>query len=160
MNTLSKIQTLARSVLGTELDETEVGILADRMGVLSAHDGETLVSEGEDRRTLFVLVEGRMDVAKVVGPHEETVYQMRAGECAGTRAFIDGSTRKAALRAVGESILLTLEPDDFESLLDTHPRLVYKVMRAVFRVTDANLMRANLESAELRNYLARGSRRY
>ena len=160
MNQATKPETLRRSVLGTELDETELQVLAEQMQVVTLTDGELLVSEGENRRTLFLLIVGRLDVAKVVGTIEETVYQMRSGECAGTRAFVDGSSRKAALRSVGDSIVLTLEPDAFEALLDTHPRLVYKVMRAIFRITHANLMRVNLESAELRNYLMQGTRRY
>lgn len=85
---------------------------------------------------------------------------MRPGECAGTRAFVDGSTRKAGLRAVGATRVLTLEPEDFEALLETQPRIVYKVMRAIFRITHANLMRMNLESAELKNYVTRSQGRY
>ncbi len=160
MNDLNKPDALRRSVLGTELYEAEAQVLAERMGMVTLHDSETLVSEGEARRTLLVLAAGCIAVSKIVGPGEETVYQMRPGECAGTRAFVDGSQRKAALRSIGDSTVLTLEPDAFESLLDTHPRIVYKVMRAIFRITHTNLMHANLDSAELRNYLMRGSRRY
>jgi len=160
MNDLNKTDVLRRSVLGTELDEAEAQVLTERMGVVSLHDGETLVCEGEARRTLVLLAQGGIAVGKIVGPSEETVYQMRPGECAGTRAFVDGSQRKAALRSIGDSTVLTLEPEAFETLLDTHPRIVYKVMRAIFRITHTNLMHANLDSAELRNYLMRGGRRY
>ncbi len=107
-----------------------------------------------------MLVRGNLCVCKTVGDTEETIYQMRAGECAGTRAFLDGSPRKAALRAEIDCVLLTLEPDDFEALIDTQPRLVFKVMRSLFRVTHGNLMRMNLESAEMRNYLLKSGGRY
>jgi hypothetical protein len=53
-----------------------------------------------------------------------------------------------------------LEPEDFDALVETHPRLVYKVMRALFRITHANLMRVNLEGSELRNYLLKSGGRY
>jgi CRP-like cAMP-binding protein len=85
---------------------------------------------------------------------------MRPGECAGTRAFVDGSALKAALRWEDGSSVLTLEPDDFEDLVETHPRLVYKVMRAIFRITHTNLMRVNLERSELANYMLKTGRRY
>lgn len=160
MNDLNKAEALAQSVLGKELDATDCQVLAERMEALSLQPGETLVREGEDRRTLFVLAAGRLCVCKSVGGEEETVYQMRPGECSGTRAFIDGSTRKAALRAEGECRVLTLEPADFDALVETHPRLVYKVMRAIFRITHGNLMRMNLESAEMRNYMLRTGGRY
>jgi CRP/FNR family transcriptional regulator, cyclic AMP receptor protein len=37
---------------------------------------------------------------------------------------------------------------------------VFKVMRAIFRITHSNLMRMNLESAEMRNYLLKSGGRY
>ena len=37
---------------------------------------------------------------------------------------------------------------------------VYKVMRAIFRISHGNLMRVNLESAEMRNYLMKTGGRY
>ncbi|MBK1716397.1 Crp/Fnr family transcriptional regulator [Thiocystis violacea] len=160
MNDINKSEALAQSILGGELDEGECLALAEHMGVLTLKIGETLVTEDEDRRTLFVLAEGRLCVCKSVGGAEETVYQMRAGECAGTRAFVDGSRRRAALRAEGDVTVLTLEPADFEAMVETHPRLIYKVMRAFFRITHGNLMRMNLESAEMRNYLLKTGGRY
>lgn len=160
MNQASKAEAIRRSSLGTELDEADSGVLAEQMGVVQLDDGQLLVSEGEDRRSLFLLADGRLDVVKLVEDAEATVYQMRGGECAGTRAFVDGSPRKAALRAVGKSTVLTLEPAAFESLLDSHPRVVYKVMRAIFRTTHTNLMRVNLESAELKNYVTKTHGRY
>ncbi len=160
MNDINIAEALAQSALGAELADSERQVLAQRTGVQRLKVGETLVTEGEERRTLFVLAEGRLCVCKSVGGAEETVYQMRPGECAGTRAFIDGSVRKAALRAEGDVAVLTLEPEDFEALIETHPRLVYTLMRAIFRITHGNLMRMNLESAEMRNYLLKTGGRY
>ena len=160
MTEIDKADAIARSVLGSELDTTEAAALAERMGVETLPKGARLVQEGEARRTLFVLAEGRISVCKDTGSEEQPIYQLRVGECAGTRAFLDGSERKAALRAEADSTVLTLEPEDFETLVESHPWLVYKVMRALFRVTHANLMRMNLESAELRNYMMKTGGRY
>ncbi|QIK38519.1 cyclic nucleotide-binding domain-containing protein [Caldichromatium japonicum] len=157
---VDKYQSLGNSALGVELTPEECQVLAARMGVIQLQVGETLVEENEGRRTLFVLAQGRLCVCKRVGEREETVYQMRPGECAGTRAFIDGTPRRAALRAEEPVVVLTLEPEDFDELVETHPRLVFKVMRAIFRITHSNLMRMNLESAEMRNYLLKTGGRY
>ena len=160
MTELNIADAVAQSTLGAELDADECDALAERMGVQTLKQGEVLIREGEQRRSLFILAKGRLNVCKLVGQQEETVYQMRIGECAGTRAFIDGSSRRAALCADTDCTVLTLEPNDFETLLDSHPRLVYKVMRAIFRITHSNLMRMNLESAEMRNYLMKSGGRY
>jgi CRP-like cAMP-binding protein len=160
MTEIDKTQAVASSVLGAELDAAEAAALAGQMGMEHLSKGARLVREGEARRTLFLLAEGRISVCKVDGENEQPIYQLRVGECAGTRAFLDGSERKAALRAEADSTVLTLEPGDFESLVESHPWVVYKVMRALFRVTHANLMRMNLESAELRNYMMKTGGRY
>lgn len=148
------------SLLGAELDEPECQVLAEIMGVCHISDGEKLVSEGDTDSRLYVLIDGKIDIISTTANKEEHVYTMTKGECAGTRAFIDRSPRKATLRAEGDATVYTLEPDAFESLLDTHPRIVYKVMRALFRITHTNLLRMNLESEQLFNYISKSKGRY
>lgn len=160
MTQINKLEVLRNSPLATDLDAAEMQALADQMGVTTLHHGETLVSEGDARQTLFLLGAGALNVTRVGGGKEEIIYQMHRGECAGTRSFIDGSVRKAGLISVGDSSVLTLEPAAFEALGDLHPRLLYRVMRALFRLTHTNLMRMNSESAELRNYLLKTGGRY
>jgi CRP-like cAMP-binding protein len=159
-NNQQKTDWLARSVLAAELDANEVAVLAEAMGIEQLAGQEDLVFEGDPRRTLFVLVDGRLDVRHSHQGADSTVYRMSPGECAGTRAFVDGSPRKAGLRAAGSCTVLTLEPEDFEALLGAHPMLVLKVMRALFRITHSNLMRANEESDALRNYVTRSHGRF
>lgn len=160
MTKLDKSEAVARSILGADLEADESAALAEKMGLQEMRKGELIVREGEARRTLFVLADGKLSVCKADGETDACLYQLRIGECAGTRAFLDGSQRKAKLRADTDGVVLTLEPDDFEQLIETHPHLVYKVMRALFRVTHTNLMRMNLESAELRNYMMKTGGRY
>ncbi len=148
------------SSLGTELEEEECKVLAGVMKIQHLEDGELLVKEGIDDNTLFVLTEGKLAVVGSVLGQELTVYTMSPGEAAGTRAFVDRTPRKATLRSIGKATVCTLEPEDFEALLDTHPKIVYKVMRALFRITHTNLMRMNLESQELVNYVSKVRGRY
>ena len=53
-----------------------------------------------------------------------------------------------------------MTPEDFETLLDVHPRVAFRVMQALFRVTHANLSRMNQESKELANYINKTNGRY
>ena len=151
---------LCTSSLGEELNEHECEILAGIMGVRHLQDGELLITEGDAANTLFVLIDGSLAVIANVLGKEVEVYFMKKGECAGTRAFVDRTPRKATLRAVDNATVYTLEPDAFESLLEQHPWIVYKVMRALFRLTHANLMRMNQESQELANYVYKTRGRY
>lgn len=151
---------LSASVLGKELERGECGALAGIMGVRHLQDGEVLVREGDEDSTLFVLVEGKLSVISGAQGQERAVHRMQPGEVAGTRAFVDRAPRRATLKAIGKATVYTLQPAEFESLLDSHPRVVYRVMRGLFCITHSNLMRMNVESKELSDYIHRSGRRY
>jgi CRP-like cAMP-binding protein len=154
-------QLVRNSSVGSELHEEEAKNLAGILGVRQLKDGELLVSEGGAEQTLFILVAGKLAVISIAtGGAEKLVHTMKVGECAGTRAFVDRTPRKATLRAVGSATVYTLTPEAFDTVVDAHPRLVYKVMRALFRNTHANLMRMNHETQELSNYINKSQGRY
>lgn len=160
MNDQADAKLLAASTIGEELTEQECQVLAGIMGVRHLRDQELLVAEGQVENTLFILMEGRLGVIGSILGQELVVYTMRKGECAGTRAFVDRTPRKATLRASGETTVYTMTPAAFESLLDQHPHIVYKVMRALFRITHSNLLRMRDESQELVNYVSKIHGRY
>ncbi len=148
------------SALGQELEKDECQVLTDIMGVRHLKDGEVLVREGENDNTLFILAKGKLVVYSTIDGKEIPVYTMKVGEVAGTRAFVDLAPRKATLVAEGDTVVYTLSPKDFETLLESHPRIVYKVMRGLFRLTHRNLMRMNVETQELANYIHKSGGRY
>lgn len=149
------------STVGSELTEGESRLLAEKMGVRALHDGEVLVTEGDADQTLFVLAEGRVDfMSKDSSGVSHAPYSMKIGECAGTRAFVEQTPRRGTLVAVGETTVYTLNPTNFETLLVAHPLVAYKVMKALFRETHANLSRKNRESEELANYINKTQGRY
>ncbi len=153
-------QKLQDSFLGQELDSSEIKIMQDILSVHSLDDGETLVDEGDADRRLFLLSDGRVEVLSRQHGELEHVYLMSPGEFAGTRAFVDAVPRQATLRARGPAVVYGLEPTDLESQIESQPRLVYKVMRALFRITHVNLMRMNKEAQELANYVYKRGGRY
>jgi len=160
MATEADVEKLCTSSIGGELTIAEASTLAGIMGIHHIKNGETISTEGGKANTLFVLIDGKLDVISNIDGQEKVVYTMDKGECAGTRAFVDLTPRKATLRAHGDATVYTLEPNDFESLLDDHPRIIYKVMRALFRNTHTNLMRMNQESLQLANYISKSHGRY
>ena len=161
MSSAADYKLVRNSSVGAELHENEAKILAAILGVRHLKDGELLVSEGAADQTLFILATGKLAVINsATGGKENQVYTMKEGECAGTRAFVDRAPRRATLRAIGNATVYTLTPESFESLVDDHPRLAYKVMRALFRVTHTNLMRMNQESQQLANYISKSQGRY
>ena len=74
--------------------------------------------------------------------------------------FIDGTDHSATLRALCDAEVYTLERPAFESLLDTHPALVYKVMRSIIRSVHSTLLRMNRQFVEMNNYIMKEHGRY
>ncbi len=152
--------TISISSLGEELNNQECQVLAHAMNVRRLTHGELLVSEGDETSALFLLTKGGLAVSSLIENHEINVYEMRQGECAGTRAFIDREPRKVTLRAIGDTVVYSIEPETFLALLETQPRIVHKVMCALYRITHSNLMQKNQESQQLSNYISKTNGRY
>ena len=153
-------EAVVDSSLGQELEKNECQILTNIMGVRELKDGEVLVQEGDDDNHLFILTRGKLVVSSRKQGKDVPVYTMKVGECAGTRAFVDLAPRKATLTAEGDSEVYTLAPADFEKLLETYPKVVYKVMRGLFRLTHMNLMRMNVETQALASYIHKTGGRF
>ena len=151
---------LKDSFLGEELDDRDIAALQGVMTIKTIDKGEFLAEEGSSDRHLYLLAEGAIEVLALKKGEQTHIYSMAPGEFAGTRAFIDGTPRSASLRAQSESVVYCLEPGPFETLIESHPRLIYKVMRAIFRITHLNLMRMNREAQELANYVYKIGGRY
>jgi len=155
-----EVEPMCKSSIGRDLTTEECLILGRVMGVKHLRDGEMLSKEGDASGTLYILIQGKLDLYSDKEAKGSVLYSMKCGECAGTRAFIDRTTRKATLVANGESTVYTLEPDSFESLIDDNPRIIYKVMCALFRNTHTNLIRMNQEAQQLSNYINKTHGRY
>ncbi len=160
MTQKAQCEPIVDSSLGHELEKNECEVLATIMGVRQLKDGEILVKEGQDDNTLFLLIAGKLEVRSAIDGKDTKVYTMKLGECAGTRAFVDLAPRRATLKAVGDTTVYTMEPKAFEALIESHPKVVYKVMRGLFRLTHMNLMRMNVETKELSNYIHKTGGRY
>jgi CRP-like cAMP-binding protein len=148
------------SVLGEELDAGECELLAAVMEVCELSPGERLVAEGDVDNRLVLVADGKVAVLASVDGHETGVYTMTRGECAGTRAFVDGTPRKATLQAVDSATVYTLKPEALESLIGLEPTMAYRVMRGLFKATHSNLMRVNQERQQLTNYITKTCGRY
>jgi signal-transduction protein with cAMP-binding, CBS, and nucleotidyltransferase domain len=160
MSTEINVEPMCKSSIGKELTVAECRILGGVMGIKHLKDGELLSKEGDAVNTLFILIEGKLDLFNDKEGKGPVLYTMHKGECAGTRAFIDRTTRKATLVAKGDTTVYTLEPEAFETLIDDNPRIIYKVMSALFRNTHTNLIRMNKEAEQLSNYINKTQGKY
>lgn len=155
------LEGLSKSKLAAELDDEERCILARAMTLRDLGHGEVLVQEGSADDHLYVVVNGVLGVVKGAGSEGEvTINAIRPGDVVGELSFLDGATRYASLVALSDTRVLGLSRDALEGLLETRPKVVYHVMRAIVRVVHEIQRRMSMQTAELTNYLYKTHGRY
>jgi CRP-like cAMP-binding protein len=155
------LEGLSASKLAIELNDEERRILAGAMTLRDLKHGEVLVQEGSADDHLYVVVSGVLGVVKGAGMEEEvTLNAIRPGNMVGELSFLDGASRYASLVALSDTRVLGLSRADLEALLDTRPKVVYHVMRAIVRVVHEIQRRMSMQTAELTNYLYKTHGRY
>ena len=150
-----KLELLRNSALAVELTGDQCSVLADLVSVRSLEDGEVLVRQGASDNHLYVIVGGGLAVARQIEGDGQWInlHLLSKGDLAGELGFMDGRPHYAALRATGPTQVLCLEREKLESLLQREPVIVYRVMRAIFRVVHLIVNRMAMQTSELTNYI-------
>lgn len=157
----TKLQVLRASKLAEDLSEDECRVLADQVGMHDLVDGEVLVHEGSADDHLYVVAGGLLGVVRNVDSDDRvTIATLGVGDLAGELGFVDGTERHASLVALGGARVLGLERERLESLLATHPVIVYHVMRAIIRTVHRIQRRLSQQAVELSNYIYKQHGRY
>jgi len=154
MTDQTKVELLRQSKLSGELDDEQVKVLAEHVTVQDLKDDEILCDEGQTDNAVHAIVSGAIAVAK--RQPEGGMINLNVltkGDLVGELAFMDGRPHYAALKAMGPTRVLSLSREDLERMLDTHPRIVYRVMRSIFRVVHTILHRMGAQQSELTNYI-------
>jgi len=157
------IDTLRISTVAEELSEAEMEILAELFEMQEFKAGEEIVAPGDDRPdNLYILADGDITVKLASQGEESTIHVLKPGDLAGIITFVGGAASdiSATLHAVGSTKVLSLPRMKFEKLINSHPTIVYKVMRGVVRNVHGIVRRVNSQSAELSNYIYRTQGRY
>jgi len=156
-----KAKLIVNSSLGVELSDSEIDILSHAMHERGLGDGEFLFEDGTSDDSLHVILAGKVEVVKRTGDDSfASLAVLREGELAGELSFIDGAPHTVGLRALCDTRVLSLTRESFEEIIDSNPRLVYKVMRAVARSAHRIVHRMNTEFVELSNYIFKQHGRY
>jgi len=161
MGTDSTIEIQHNSPLGTELEADEIKALAGVISITRLQANDILIKEGTTDDALHIVINGRLAATRNTGGDEYvTLHVLHDGDMAGAMGFIDGTEHSATLRALCDTEVYTLERSAFESLLENHPALVYKVMRSIIRSVHSTLMRMNRQFVEMNNYIMKEHGRY
>ena len=157
------MDTLRNSTITEELSDAEVEIIKGLFEVQDYKSGEIIVKPGDKQPdNLYILAHGDIEVKIESGHEESIIHVLKPGDLAGIITFVGGAASdiSATLYAVGKTKVLSMARSDFEKLINSHPMIVYKVMRGVVRNVHGIVRRVNSQSAELSNYIYKTHGRY
>jgi len=157
------LDTLRTSAITEELSDAEIEILSGLFEVQDYKSGDIIVKPGDQAQdNLYILAHGDIEVKIQSGGEQTIIHVLKPGDLAGIITFVGGAASdiSATLCAVGNTKVLSMARSEFEKLVNSHPMIVYKVMRGVVRNVHGIVRRVNTQSAELSNYIYRIHGRY
>jgi CRP/FNR family cyclic AMP-dependent transcriptional regulator len=108
--------------------------------------GDVIFEEGSSGRELFVVLEGRVDIAKMNGASKTVIVTLGKGEFFGEMAVIDGSSRSAtAVAAAPNTRVMRINHARFVYLVSQQPAFALMIMDALskrLRASNALTFRA------------------
>ena len=93
---------------------------------------DVIFEEGSTGRELFVVLDGKVDIAKVHGAEKTVIVTLSKGEFFGEMAVIDGSSRSAtAIAAAPNTKVMRINHARFVYLVSQQPAFALMVMDAL-----------------------------
>jgi CRP/FNR family transcriptional regulator, cyclic AMP receptor protein len=94
--------------------------------------GEVIFEEGSTGRDLYVVLDGKVDIAKVNGPNKTVIVTLGKGEFFGEMAVIDGSSRSAtAISSAPQTRVMRINHARFVYLVSQQPAFALMIMDAL-----------------------------
>ena len=126
----------------SDLPRNELDYLGATLQVVNLGPGEVLFREGEPGESLFIILEGQLEVLLALGtPDERQLAIFGPGEFIGEMSLlIPGRARTASVRAVHATRLWMMTHADFDGLLIRQPNLAYTMVQTLTKRLDATTM--------------------
>jgi hypothetical protein len=84
----------------------------------------TVIEQGQPGDSFFLVVDGELAVLR----DDETIAQLRAGECFGEMSLLDDQPRSATVTTLTPATLLALDRSTFQSLMLDAPQIALALM--------------------------------
>lgn len=101
--------------------------------------GAVIVEEGARTGDLWILVQGRCEVAKAAAVGTQVLAEIGPGAVFGEMSFFSRATHAASVRCVTPVDALKLSSEKFVELERTNPAIAYGLTRAVVAVLSERL---------------------
>jgi CRP-like cAMP-binding protein len=100
---------------------------------------KTLIREGEESLSMYLVQEGELIVSKKDGDQDVVLGIIRAGELVGELSFLDQSPRSATVKAMTDCKLLQIPLKTLEEVMGSQPKWMDAFLKTlVIRIRQAD----------------------
>ena len=132
MSNQSSESVLRKTQLFAKLTDAEMRTLCARVSKRQFGRGETLFSEGDECRGLFVVAAGKIRIFKLSAAGREQVLAIEEpGSSFAELPVFDGGVYPASASALEETEVLFISRKDFQNYCREHPEVALKVLAVV-----------------------------
>jgi len=130
LSTTDKMLFLRRVSLFAAMSLEQIRVLASHLEEQHFLPGEVIIYEGEFSQELYLLMSGRVRIAKDYGgPHECTLAVLTQGDFFGDMAIFESAPRSATAVTEEEAELLVLSPEKFKQTIYQKPDMAFEIFR-------------------------------
>tara|TARA_R110002110_G_scaffold226755_1_gene441079 strand:+ start:175 stop:636 length:462 start_codon:yes stop_codon:yes gene_type:complete len=104
--------------------------------------------EGAHGAYMFFIVDGQAEVSQLVRGNKITVATLEPGRSLGEMSLLDGKARSATVKAITDLSLIVLKREDFNLLMEEHPRVGSRVVIGIASLLSRSLRHTTREFSE------------
>ena len=125
------LDELRKIPLFADLSEEDLERLYKMAETVSIPAGELVLREGDQGDSLFVVLDGELEVTKRQGSQDVLLALYKPGQFFGEMALLEQAPRSASVRTLQESRLLVISQVAFQTLLSCSPSAPLKILHTV-----------------------------
>ena len=151
---MEKIELLQSVSIFWDLNEDELGHIADKMVAKHFENGNYIFLEDSEGEQCFFVLGGSVKVTRLSKDGREVILAMlNEGEFFGEMSLLDGESRSANVIALEKTKVLTLDRNDFIAVVNDYPQIAVQLLKELarrLRKSDRQIASLSLSDAEKR----------
>ena len=147
MITVEKNPFLRNVNLFSSMPPEELGALAGIAEEVVFSTGQRIIEESTMGDTMYLIVEGEVDVHR----GDDSLALLKSQDYFGEMTILDGEPRSASVTARADCLLLRINQADFQTILRRHTNVALSIIRTLtrrLRETDAGASQQQDEETE------------
>ena len=151
---MEKIELLQSVSIFWDLNEDDLGHIADKMVAKHFENGNYIFLEDSEGEQCFFVLEGSVKVTRLSKDGREVILAMlNEGDFFGEMSLLDGESRSANVIALEKTKVLTLDRNDFIEVVNDYPQIAVQLLKELarrLRKSDRQIASLSLSDAEKR----------